>query len=300
MGVRFNMRARSINIKSIVAVIAVLACVFIYNSFAGGSFSVPEGTISVHFVDVGQGDATIILSSDGEAMLIDAGTPDSRDELCSYISSLGIREFDYVVFTHPHSDHIGGGSRILERFGVGSIIMPNASHTSNLYENLLDDILEKDIPVTEANAGDHFYMGDAKFTVLAPNGDGYADLNNYSVVLKMEFGRRAFLFCGDAEIESESEMLSAFLAGELSADVIKLGHHGSSTSSSSRFLNAVDPSIAIASLGKNNEYGHPHREVLSALESRGITFYRTDIDKTVVLLCDGKDISFYDENGGAK
>lgn len=290
---KISVRKLMRNPAAVFIALLVIAVFFIYEQwFSGPNYAaIPDGHIAVHFVDVGQGDATIVQTPNGKNMLIDTGTPDSRNTLCQYIRSLGIKSFDYLVLTHPHDDHIGGALRILDEFEVNAVIMPDANHTSYTYEKLLNGIIEKNIPVKKAVSGDEYKLDAATFTVLAPNDTTYASLNNYSVVLRLVFGRNSFLFCGDAETLSENEMLKRFSPSELQSDILKLGHHGSSTSSSKKFLDAVCPAVAIVSAGENNDYGHPHPAVIKRLENAGVSIYRTYSDGTIVLWSDGNTVT---------
>lgn len=241
--------------------------------------------ISVHFVDVGQGDAALIQTAEGN-MIIDTGTPDSREMLLAYIDALGIETFQYAVFTHPHVDHIGGAAKVLKQYVVENVIIPDAVNNIYTYEKMMDAIERENCVVTEGKAGIGFFLGDVRVDLLAPVYADEANLNNMSVVTKITYGDVSFLFTGDAEAESESAMLMTD-SEILDADVLKLGHHGSSTSSTDDFLDAVSPEIAIVSCGYNNDYGHPHREVVQSLKNRGIPMYQTYESGTIVVKTDG-------------
>ena len=223
-------------------------------------------------------------------MLIDAGNNDDEDILKSYLGNLGITEFKYVVGTHAHEDHIGSLDYIMNSFKVGKIYFPNATATTKTFENLVKAVKNKGMKFTEPKVGETFNIGDAKSTILAPNGTSYEDANNYSIVIKLEYGNNSFLLTGDAEDVSEKEMLNKGL--NLKADVLKAGHHGSSSSSTEEFLNAVNPKYAVISVGKDNDYGHPHKETLQKFSSRGIKVYRTDESGTIVATSDGNNITF--------
>ncbi len=238
-------------------------------------------TLVAHFIDVGQGDSAFVQLPNGETMLIDAGA-----NVNSYIRSLGVDKIDYLVGTHPHSDHINALEDALRAFDIGTVVLPRVNHTSKTYENLLLAVQEKNLKIKSARAGVMLLdTEDLDIEILAPTEEYYEDLNNYSAVMRISYKDNAILFTGDAEELSESQ-----ITGELTADVLKVGHHGSSTSTSKRFLNRVSPQIAVISCGKDNEYGHPHREVLQRLNSRGIDIYRTDENGTVVVICDGENI----------
>lgn len=253
-----------------------------------------DGSLSVHYIDVGQGDSALIVAPDGSAMLIDAGPNSAEDELSAYLDELGIKEFTYVVFTHPHEDHIGGGDMIMKEYAVERVIMPRAVSTSATFERLIGAIEASTAEVIAADdmLGESLTLGEgdaaAEFMILGPC-DDYSDLNNASVVLRMRYGDASFLFTGDAEKESESDQLARFKSN-LKVDVLKVGHHGSVTSTSDSYLDAVAPQIAVISCAKVNEYGHPHRETIEKLTSAGAVIYTTADFGSIVIRTDGKSI----------
>lgn len=254
----------------------------------------PEGDktnfsiLKVHIIDIGQGDS-VLIESDNQYMLIDAGEKGTSSLVIEYLEDSGVKKLDYVIATHPHSDHIGGLVDVINSFQVGKIIMPNVVHTSRTFENLLDTISDHALKITKPIIGNEYAIGEASFIIIAPNSLSYDSLNNYSVGIKLTYEENSFVFTGDAEIESEYEMLENGI--NLDADVLKLGHHGSSTSNSESFLDAVTPSIAIVSAGIDNQYGHPHVEILESIKEKNITLYRTDTQGTIILESDGKKIS---------
>lgn len=237
---------------------------------------------------MGQGDS-ILIEADNRYMLIDAGERDKGTVVIDYLENIGVKKLDYVIATHPHSDHIGGLADVIKHFSIGKIIMPNAVHTSKTYENLLDIIADKGLKITKAVVGNKYDLADASFTILAPSGSEYGSLNNYSVAIKLQNGNNSFVFTGDAEVQSENEMLKTGI--DLDADVLKLGHHGSSTSNSDKFLDAVTPDMAVISVGEGNQYGHPDDEVLQAMKDRNIKLYRTDEQGTIIIESDGNKIT---------
>ena len=254
-----------------------------------------EGYLRVHFIDVGQGDSILIQAGE-QAMLVDAGTNESGSVVTEYLRSLNIAKLDYLIGTHPHEDHIGGLDDVIHSFEIGTVIMPDVSHTTQTYEDVLDALLEKNLTVTAPHPGDSYSIGDASFTVLSPSAEiaeqaaENDDLNNLSVGIRLVYGSNAFVLCGDAESDSEEAMVESGL--DLKADVLKAGHHGSSTSTSDAFLAAVDPDYAVISCGKDNSYGHPHQETMDKLNAADISIFRTDEQSTVVAVSDGSSITW--------
>lgn len=253
----------------------------------------------VYFIDVGQGDSELIrLKDSGIDILIDAGTRSTKQELADYLKELGVDDIDILIGTHPHEDHIGGMAKIIEEFPIGTLYLPETSEemtpTTKTYESLLDAAESKNVTVRTASAGDVLLeQGSTSFKVLSPSHTDYDNLNDYSIVTRLKVGDTAFLFQGDAETPVEEEILDS--GADVSCDVIKLGHHGSSTSSSRAYLEAANPSAAVISCGVGNEYGHPHRETMDLLEKLSITPYRTDTQKTLLAETDGKNIVWQTE-----
>lgn len=243
--------------------------------------------LTVRFLDVGQADSTFIHLPNGETMLIDAGTSDESDIVLDYIRSARISEINYVIGTHPHSDHIGGLADVLNLFETGKLYMPKVVHDTKSFENVLDAVESNEIELYTAKAGTVIYEDDTtKISLLGPVSDEYEDLNNYSAIVKIEYGETSFLFMGDAEKLAEEEITE-----DVSADVLKVGHHGSNTSSSSEFIKRVNPEIAVISVGEDNKYNHPSEKVLKRLESVGAKIYRTDIDGDIIIESDGVNIN---------
>ena len=256
--------------------------------------ALPQDT-AVHFIDVGQGES-ILITTEENSLLIDAGENDKGDEVLDFIKQLGLTELDYVLATHPDSDHIGGMDTVLENIDVpGGVFfgeMPDdLIPTTKTYEDVLDVIEEKDIPLFTAAAGDTIDLGSgAVLTVLGPVDPQAADSkNNTSLVTRLDFGESSFLFNGDQEEDMEEMLVQS--GADLDCDVMTMGHHGSSTSSSQEYLDAVTPEYASISCGRGNQYGHPHDETIEKLEAMGVEYYRTDLDGNITFTSDGETIS---------
>lgn len=251
-----------------------------------GSFTPNENTLVAHFIDVGQGDANFLELPNGDVMLIDAGIASSGDDIVEYIKDLGYTDIDYVIATHPHADHIGGMSEVIEAFDVGTIYMPKAVSTSKTYENLLETIKEKGKSIHTGREGvEVLNEDDLTIEMLAPVSEDYSNLNDYSIVLKITYGDVSFLYTGDAEETNLSEITK-----DLSADVLKVGHHGSDTSTTDEFLAKVNPSYAVISVGEGNSYGHPAESTINLLKEYTNSIYRTDLNGTVIIRSDGVNI----------
>ena len=257
---------------------------------AAGTKSSPAA-LKIHFIDVGQADCILIQTPAHKTMLIDAGNGDDRDTILGYLRTLKVKTIDVLVATHPHEDHIGSMASILDTYPVGKIYMPKVSAGTKTFEDLLLAIRKKSLKITTAAAGVRIEADPAlQIKMLSPNSLKYDDLNNYSPVIKIIYGNTSFLLTGDAETVSEKEILSRKY--DLKADVLKVGHHGSSSSTSAAFLKAVSPKSAVISVGKGNDYGHPAQSTLTRLTSAGVKIYRTDRDGTIVASSDGKTVTF--------
>lgn len=248
------------------------------------------GELKISYLDVGQADSIYMILPNGETVLIDAGEQSSSEDVIAYIKSSGKTTLDYVVATHPHADHIGGMAAVLSAFDVKHVYMPDKTHTSKTFEHLIDTIDEKGLAIDIAKAGKTIFdYGNVKAEFIAPNADRYPDLNNYSAVVLLTYNDCRFLFMGDAEAESEAEIMTAGYA--ITADILKVGHHGSHSSSSEAFIQKVQPRYAVISCGEGNSYGHPHDDTLATLNKFYAEIYRTDTHGTVVATCDGETIS---------
>ena len=248
-----------------------------------------ESLLKVHYINVGQGDSSFVELPTGETILIDAGIPSQGYVVTNYIKNLGYTEIDYVVATHPHNDHIGGLPTVLESFKVSKFYMPNKEHTSNIFMTMLTAVQSTGCKAVYAKSGLSVIDEDnLKVNFVAPVSSGYSDLNNYSAVLRISFGKSSFLFTGDAEDVVESELISS--GQNIKADVLKVGHHGSGYSSTSAFLKKVNPKYAIISVGKNS-YGHPNVDAMTRIATAGAEVYRTDEVGTIIVTTDGNTYS---------
>lgn len=255
------------------------------NNNSSDTDKVENNLIKIHYIDVGQGDSIFIELPNKKTMLIDAGESSKGKIVSSYISNLGYYKIDYIVGTHPHTDHIGGLAHIINSFDIGNIYMPKAVSTSKTYENLLNTISQKGLKITTARAGVNIVSeSNLNINIVAPNRE-YSDLNNSSAVVKITYGNRKFLFMGDAETKSENDIIS-----DVSADVIKVGHHGSDTSSGQSFVNKVNPKYAIIMVGNNNQYNHPYQIIIDRWINSGAKVYRTDINGNIIVISDGNSL----------
>jgi len=247
-----------------------------------------NSSLTVKVLDIGQGDAILIRVA-GQTVLVDTGDIEHREKMVEYIKKEGITTINNVIITHPHADHLGGMPGILDNFKVGHIYDSGKTGTTALYRQYLSLIKKKNIPFTVVTPGTEMIItNDIKLKFLAPDKVSLADaeMNNSSVVAKLIYNKFSMLLTGDAEKESEELMLKSY-AGELKSNILKAGHHGSNTSSSSAFLKAVGPEAAIISLGANNDYHHPHPSTLKKYEQAKLKVYRTDLNGTVTITSDG-------------
>ncbi|MGN0545941.1 MAG: ComEC/Rec2 family competence protein [Acutalibacteraceae bacterium] len=254
-------------------------------------------SFSVHYIDVGQGDC-ILTVCNGKTLLIDAGENGNEATVINYLRAHGVKSLDYVIATHPHSDHIGSLAEVIEEFGVSNVIMPrlpeSLTPTTKTYTDFLNAVKASGAKVIAAKPGSSYTLGSAEFEILAPIDYNTESLNNVSVVTRLVYGGKSFLFTGDAEKEVELDLIDS--GAIIDSDVLKVGHHGSKTSSSKDFLNAVSPEICVIMCGENNDYGHPHKEVLNRLKKYTDRIYRTDICGSIVLTCSDGEIEVRYEN----
>ncbi len=261
----------------------------------GCTFSAPVPALAanpdrmeVHFIDVGQGDATLVTCG-GHAMLIDAGDDAKGTAIQNYLQKQKITKLDYLILTHPDADHIGGAPVIITKFDIGKVFVSNFEKDSKTYQKLIQSLDDKRIKALTPKVNSKYTLGTAGIIILAPS-DSYDNPNDSSVALLLKNGTRSFLFTGDAGEDAENDILETDI--DISADVYKVGHHGSKYSTSKDFFKAVDPFYAVISCGEGNSYGHPHAETLNTLRTNGVKVYRTDESGTIVASTDGKSISF--------
>ena len=261
--------------------------------------TVPEtqnNTLTVHFIDVGQADCAL-LACDGKFMLIDGGNVDDSSLVVSYLQKQGVQELEAVVCSHAHEDHVGGLPGVLAVFPTKAVYAPTRTYSSKCFDDFVYYVDQQGLTVTIPKPGDALTLGSTAITVLGPV-ESYAETNNTSIVLMAQFGENKFLFTGDMETDAENDLLDA--GANVKADVLKVGHHGSNTSTGYRFLYEADPSYAVISVGKDNSYGHPHDEPMSRLRDADVTTYRTDEMGTILAVSDGKNITFSWETASAK
>lgn len=250
---------------------------------------VVEEDLSIDFIDVGQADSILVRNQD-KVMLIDAGTNEAGETVVNYLENLGITKIDYLIGTHPHEDHIGGLDDVINNFDIGQIYMPKIETTTKTFEDVLEAIENKNLTVTAPNKGDKIEIGQAVGEFMTEPILDKDDLNISSLVLRLEFGNTSYLFMGDAEEENEETISWP------KTDVLKVGHHGSSTSSSKSFLEQVQPKYAIIMAGKDNSYGLPTQKTIDRLNNIGSEIYRTDEDGTIQMASDGNTIQIKTTN----
>jgi len=259
---------------------------------SGPAPEVPEdSSLAVHFIDVGQADCALVVC-DGAYMLIDGGNAGDSDLVYAYLKTNGVAHLDYMVATHAHEDHIGGLSGAAHAATVGTALSPVTQGDTKVFHNLVKSLAQQEVSLTVPSPGDTFPLGSAQVEILGPL-NSYEDTNDTSIVLRVDYGETSFLFTGDMESPAEADLVEA--GADLAATVLKVGHHGSSSGTSYRFLREVLPEYAVISVGADNKYGHPNEEVLSRLEDAEATIYRTDLDGTIIAESDGTSVTFYTE-----
>ena len=260
------------------------------------TFPEDSGTLTVHFLDVGQADC-ILLEYDGQFMLIDGGNVADSSLVVSYLEKQGVTRLEAVVCTHPHEDHAGGLPAVLAVFETAAVYAPTRTYSSNCFDDLVYYTDQQGLQITIPEPGDVIRLGDATATVMGPV-QSYADPNDTSIVLLVEFGNTRFLFTGDMETQAENDMLDYWGEGyDWKIDVLKVGHHGSDTSTGYRLLYETMPTYGVISVGRDNSYGHPHERPMSLLHDAGVILYRTDEMGSIVIISDGTTLTFHTESG---
>ncbi|WP_415296816.1 ComEC/Rec2 family competence protein [Clostridium perfringens] len=278
-------------ISSIIGIIVVLLAGYFGIDLTQDSKVPKDSELMISYMDVGQGDAAYIKVN-GNDILIDAGPRSNSKELLEQLKAKNIDDFELVIATHPHEDHIGGMVDVFKEYEVKSFYSPKITHTTKTYENLVKAVKDEGLKTKELKGGMVIDLGEGtKFEVFTPQKSEYEELNDYSPIMKLSFGDTSYLFTGDAEKLAEEEALAKYKTS-LDSDVIKFGHHGSSSSSSNAFIEAVSPKYGIISCAKDNKYGHPHRETLDIIKKYNIKTFRTDTDGEIILTSDGKSINF--------
>ena len=278
--------------------VCVLAALCLFNGNIGRrgvaviddnvALSSTSSGMEVHFIDVGQGDATLI-KADGHAMLIDSGENDKGTAVQLYLKKQGVERLDYLVLTHTDSDHIGGADVIISKFDIGQIFLSDFKKDNKTYRELMDSMKSRNMTFSTPEVGTEYELGNAVFTIIAPN-DTYDDPNNSSMALILDYGENSFLFSGDCEEEAERDILENGM--NLDVDVYQAGHHGSRSSSTEAFLDAMSPEYTVISCEEKNSYGHPHAQTLNNLRARRIKVFRTDEQGSIVAYSDGAHITW--------
>ncbi len=304
---RIRKQYRLIRTTVVAAVVLLLLAACLLRQWDGNtplsSRTLRDGEVQFHFIDVGQGDAALIRTADGD-ILIDSGTNASEDRLLAYLDILGVTELTYAVFTHPDEDHIGGADGVIRHFRPQCIMIPELTYDSPDVANLTAAIRDTSCEVITALPRQTFSVGEVTCTVLAPlpdscgkracNGEICQNLNDHSLILRVDHGETSVLFVGDAEAAAENALLRQYgsdRGGMLDCDILKLGHHGSDTSSGEAFLKAVSPSIGVISCGRGNSHGHPHPAMLARCKAFRISVSRTDLEGSIVYASTGKEPS---------
>lgn len=254
--------------------------------------NVGDSTFSVHFIDVGQADSSLVLC-DGHSMLIDGGNAEDSNLITAYLKKENISSIDYLVCTHAHEDHVGGLSGALSVAEVKNVIAPQTGADTKAYRNFMDKSAGQGLMIQHPQAGYSFTLGSCNAYIIGPVNESTDDLNNTSIVMKLVYGNTSFLFTGDAERDEELDIISA--GYDISADVLKVGHHGSDSSTSYLWLREIMPKYAVISAGKGNSYGHPAETVLSRLRDSDTQVFRTDLQGDIVAVSDGSNVTITTE-----
>ncbi len=296
-----NMKKHKGNKKAQILTIIVFAIIALGGAIFGNDIVSKEpkvenlnGNLEISYLNVGQGDSAYIKVNDFD-ILIDAGPRSDADALLQQLEEKDIDDFEMIIATHPHEDHIGGMAKVFEKYDVESFYMPKVTHTTKTFENMVNAINKEGIKIKQIKEGMSFDLGEgAKIDVYSPIYESYEEFNDYSPIMKLTFGQNEFMFTGDAEAHAEQDVVAKYPTN-LKADVLKFGHHGSSTSSTEEFVKAVSPKYGIISCGVDNTYGHPHRETLEKISKYNIEAYRTDKQGQINVTSDGMTIKIKTE-----
>ena len=279
--------------------LVIAACSYVVTEYLREDTPAVSGEgLTIQYIDVGQADCAL-LECDGEFMLIDGGNRDDSQLLVSFLEQQGVKELAAVVCSHAHEDHVGGLPAVLAVYPTKAVYAPTKTYSSSIFDKFVYYTDQQGLDITIPSPGDQFALGQAVVTVLGPV-KSYAETNDTSIVLRVTYGETNFLFTGDMETDAENDMLD-FWEGKAdwTADVLKVGHHCSNTSTGYRFLNEVNPAYGVISVGKGNDYGHPHKEPMSRLWQAGVTILRTDELGTIQAVSDGKEVTFTWQNQSA-
>lgn len=286
--------------KKLISILLLLSMMLMLTGCPPQDYTGPSehGTMRVHFIDVGQADCALI-ECNGEYILIDGGNVADSQLVVSYLQKQGVQELLAVVCSHAHEDHVGGLPGVLAVYPTQHVYAPTRTHSSNCFDDFVYYTDQQGLEITIPEPGDYLSFGGATMTILGPV-DTYADPNNTSIVVRIDFGTTSFLFTGDMEVQAENDMIEYWGESyDWHVDVLKVGHHGSDTSTGYRFLNEVMPTYGVISVGEGNSYGHPHELPMSRLEDADVTIYRTDEMGTIWATSDGKRIQFTWDNDKA-
>lgn len=281
-------------VTTVIISLAVLIALIVWNSVRGTIYTPADDKLRVHFLDVGQGDC-VYISCGNESMLIDCGEKSEQKDVIRYLNREEVTKLKYVIATHPHSDHMGGMSEIIDKFDVEEIIMPsltkNAIPLTQYFTDFVDTVEKREIPLTTAKIGMSGKVGDAEWRIISPTKCDEDNINNCSVGIILKHGKNSFCLTGDAEEESEKTMAYSGVTEDV--DVFKAAHHGGATSNTELFLTMIRPEIVVISCGADNSYGHPNKDVVKRFESYTDKIYRTDKDGTVVIESDGEELNIF-------
>lgn len=291
-----RIRRRKKSFRAVVLVLTVLcAAAFlripVSGVFSSEIFRQEDGELKVHFIDVGQADCILIQSED-ENMLIDAGNNDDAQTITSYLHNQGVTELDYMIGTHGHEDHIGSMDTVIEQFEIGEFFLPVQTYETKSYDDVIKAAEEKGLEIEKPQFKEKKKLGSAEFIFITPDAEKeYEDLNDSSIGIRLSDGKHSFLMCGDISAAMEQELVESRIY--LHADVLKISHHGSSDTSSMEFLKKVDPGYVVISCGKDNDFGHPHKATMKKLKEIDTQIYRTDEQGTVVFTSSGGYLTFH-------